>query len=193
VIGMIGAGAMIGHRAGTRRGLTYRNELLSVGVLVVGFGLFGHQDHAALIPALLIGALLGWLLPRLALDERFWLARVIGVVGVAGLIALTTVAAAGWLPVPARYASAGLMVVDGNLVEVPARCLTSSRRMPSGTCRSRDPGDADDVATSYVERAPDSPGRRGHPCSAGRRWRARSARGAMRCGRCVDVEVTLAG
>jgi membrane associated rhomboid family serine protease len=196
VLGLIGAGAMIGQRAGTRRGRTYRNELLSVGVLVVGFGLFGHQDHAALIPALLIGALLGWLLPRLALDERFWLARVVGAVGVAGLIALTTVAAAGWLPVPARYARAGLMIVDGNLVEVPDDVPD---RDPPYADRymawSRDPGDADDVATSYVvcEALTRQDGEVidmfGGPATAraicGRRDALRQA--------CVDIEATLAG
>jgi membrane associated rhomboid family serine protease len=98
IAGLIGAGAIIGQRAGTRRGLTYRNELLSIGVLVIGFGLFVTIDYRALLPAAAVGALLGWLLPRAAIQRRRWLATVIGVAGALALVALTVVAAAGLLP-----------------------------------------------------------------------------------------------
>lgn len=93
VIGMIGAGAMIGHRAGTRRGITYRNELLSVGVLVIGFGLFVGTDYRALVPAALVGAGLGWLVPWTGLVARPWPIRVIGVIGVLALLGLAVIAA----------------------------------------------------------------------------------------------------
>ena len=93
VCGLIGAGAMIGQRMGTRRGLTYRNELLSVGVLVVGFGLFVGTDYLAVVPAAATGALLAWALPRAAFDEQPWLARAVGVAGIGALAAVVVVAA----------------------------------------------------------------------------------------------------
>lgn len=100
VIGLVGAGAVIGQRAGTRRGLTYRNELLSVGLLVVGFGLFVDTDYRAVVPAALVGAGLGWLLPRTAVVARPWPIRAIGLAGVLALIAVAVIAAVPLLPGP---------------------------------------------------------------------------------------------
>ena len=100
VIALIGAGAVIGQRAGTRRGLTYRNELLSVGVLVVGFGLFVDTDYRAMVPAALVGAGLGWLVPRAAIAARPWLTRTIALAGLAALIAVVVIAAVPLLAGP---------------------------------------------------------------------------------------------
>ncbi len=101
VCGLIGAGAIIGQRAGTRRGITYRNELLSVGVLVVGFGVFVDTDYRAVLPAAALGALLGRFLPRAAIAARPWVTRTIGVLGAAALIALTVLAAGRLVASPA--------------------------------------------------------------------------------------------
>lgn len=97
VAGMIGAGAIIGQRAGTRRGITYRNELLSVGVLVIGFGLFVDVDFRSLVPAAAVGAVLGWVAPREAFAKRPWIGTAVGAVGALVLIALAVIAAGGLL------------------------------------------------------------------------------------------------
>jgi membrane associated rhomboid family serine protease len=98
VAGLIGAGAVIGQRAGTRRGLTYRNELLSVGVLVIGFGLFVKTDYRAILPAAAVGAVCGRFLTRDLLDGRPWASRLIGLAGAAALVALAVIAAGAMLP-----------------------------------------------------------------------------------------------
>ncbi len=93
LVGLIAAGAVIGHRAGHRRGVTYRNEMLSMAVLVAGFGLFVTTDYRALIPAFLVGGALGRFVPRAALDARPWAARAIALVSVIVVVAITVVAA----------------------------------------------------------------------------------------------------
>lgn len=94
VVGLIGAGAVIGHRAGHARGRTYRNELLSLCILVVGFGLFFSTDYRALAPALVVGAVLGWALPRAVISARPWLTWLLALTGAVAVGALAVVAAA---------------------------------------------------------------------------------------------------
>lgn len=137
VCGLIGCGAVIGQRAGTRRGITYRNELLSVGILVVGFGLFVQTDYRALVPAALAGAVLGYALPRDAIQDRRWLNRAIGVAGIAGLVAVAVVGAGERLPSPSS--------VPG----VPFYALGDDHYMARYAGYSGD-ADGDDVATAFI-------------------------------------------
>ena len=140
VVGLIGAGAIIGQRAGIRRGITYRNELLSVGVLVVGFGFFVDTDYRALVPAAALGVVIGWLLPRTAIAARPWLTRLIGAAGALALIAIAVVSIGQMVTSPAT----GRRPLD---LEPGYQPLPYAARFEPW---SRDPGDPDDVAMQYV-------------------------------------------